>query len=131
VTTQDAIGLDNGTVVLTGRALVEASRMISWAVKEMRRRDGVQAPRLIRLDALLRAEALASMSADGPAVRPAAGTAAAFPADVMTTEEVAAAIRISPRHVTRRAHELGGRKVGRHWAFDPVIIAAAAKKGPA
>jgi hypothetical protein len=126
MTAPDVIGLGRGVVLLHGQALVETSRLISWAVKELNRRDGVHAPRLDRLDAILRAEA----AANGHAIGHTEPTPAAFTQDVMSTEEVAEVMQLSPRHVRRKAHELGGRKIGHDWMFDPVIIAAAAAEDP-
>jgi hypothetical protein len=125
MTAPDVVGVSHG-VLLQGQALIEASRLISWAVKELRRRDGIHAPRLDRLEAVLRAEATASTAAGGHAIGPADGTAAAFTQDLMSTEEVAEAMGISTRHVTRQAAQLGGRKIAGVWAFDPVIVHAAA-----
>jgi hypothetical protein len=130
MTTPDVIGLGNGTAVLHGQALAETSRLISWAVKELRRRDGIHAPRLTRLEAVLRTEAAASLTVNGHAVGPTDGAVVAFRTDLITTEEVAPIMRLSERQIRRRAVELGGRQVAGRWLFDPVIVAAAAAQNP-
>jgi hypothetical protein len=125
----DLVNVGGGWVLLSGLALADVSRAVTWTLKQARR-DGVRAPRLTRLDAILRAEAAASISATGYAKAPTDAAVVPFPQDVMSTDEVAAAIGIGPRHVRRRAHELGGRKIGGRWCYDPVIVAAAAEEGP-
>jgi hypothetical protein len=96
-------------------------------VKELNHRDGIHPPRLVQLEAVLRAEA---MTANGRGFRDHRETGGAFPADMITTEQAAAALGISPRHLRRRADELGGRKVGTAWMFDSLIISAAAAEQP-
>jgi hypothetical protein len=116
----DLISVGGGWVLLSGPALADVSRAVTWTLQQARR-DGIRSPRLTRLDAALRTETAA---ANGHTDAPAGGSVLPFPQDVMSTEEVAAAMRMSPRHVRRRAHELGGRKIAGSWCFDPVIIAA-------
>jgi hypothetical protein len=122
VTGPEVIAAGGGWVMLRGLALADTSRAVSYVVKQGRR-DGVRAPRLTRLEATLRAETAA---ANGHADAPGADVVVPFVEDVMSTEEVAAATGISPRHIRRRAAELGGRRIAGRWCFDPVIIAAAA-----
>lgn len=42
--------------------------------------------------------------------------------DSYTTTEAAAALGVSDRTIRRRAVELGGRKIGHAWVFDPTIV---------
>jgi hypothetical protein len=130
MTSPDVLGLGNGTAILTGKGLVEASRLIGWAIRELSRRDAIQAPRLARLDTVLRSEAAASMAANGHPDRHTEDAMVGYPQDLLTTDEVAALMQISPRHVRRKALELCGRKRGHDWLFDPVIVAAAAAQKP-
>jgi hypothetical protein len=130
VTTPDVLGLGNGTAILTGQGLAEASRLISWAVKELRRRDAIHAPRLDRLDAILQAEATAATAVVGHPVGIADPTMVGYPQDLLTSKEVADIMQLSERHVRRTAAQLGGRKRGHDWLFDPAIVHAAAAQRP-
>jgi hypothetical protein len=118
----EVIAAGGGWVMLRGLALADTSRAVSYVVKQGRR-DGVRAPRLTGLEATLRTEVAAANghanASDGDIVVP-------FVADMLSTEEAAAVMKISPRHVRRRAEELGGRRIGCRWVFDPVIVHAAA-----
>jgi hypothetical protein len=125
MTGPELVALGGGWALLRGLALADASRAVSYVVKQGRR-DGVRAPRLTRLEAALRGEVAAAMAANGHTNATDTAVVVPFPQDVMSTEEVAAATGISPRHVRRQADELGGRKIAGRWCFDPVIVHAAA-----
>jgi hypothetical protein len=118
----EVITAGGGWVMLRGLALADTSRAVSYVVKQGRR-DGVRAPRLARLEAALRTEVAAS---NGHADASGDKIVIPFVADMLSTEEVAAQMHISPRHARRQADELGGRKIGHSWVFDAVLVHAAA-----
>jgi hypothetical protein len=122
MTAPDLISLGGGWVLVRGLALADASRAVSYVVKQGRR-DGVRAPRLTRLEVALRTETAA---ANGHANAPTDAAVLPFVQDLMTSKEVAHIMQLSERQIRRKAAELGGRKRGHDWLFDPVIVHTAA-----
>ncbi len=99
-------------VLLTGNAL-DAARYAVHIAQDHRRRNGL--PPLAALAALA-----AAMSPGGHADTPAPLVGEA---DYMTTDEAAALLGCSERHVRRMAPALGGRLVGGRWLVDRQAVA--------
>ena len=121
------VALGGGWVLLRGAALADVARALAVAIEVARRRDGLEAPpRVLQLAELLRREARV-MAAPGHAATPTVPDPAECPTE-LDTAAAAVALGCSERTVRRRAAELGGRRVGRAWLYEPAAVAAAARE---
>jgi hypothetical protein len=129
VTVPDSIGLGNGTVILTGAAIIHTWKALAWVIRQARSDDNIVASRVLALERVLAAEA-ACVAARGQQDAPEPQALQAVPDDVIDTNQAAALLGVSVRTVRRRTDELGGRQVAGRWMFDRLLVTAAAQKGP-
>jgi hypothetical protein len=114
--------------LLRGAVIIDSWRVVSSAIRNAKRRDGLNPPaRLITLERLLAREAQLA-TAFGRLDVPGSTSLPPFPQDVEVIDatEAGRLLGLSGRQVRQLARELGGRKVAGRWAFDSMIVAAIA-----
>jgi hypothetical protein len=127
MSTPTSIGLGNGTVILTGTAIIDTWRAVAWVINKARRDDQIVSNRVRHLERVLAAEAAAVVAARGQPDASGPADLQASP-DVIDTQETAAMLHVSPRTVRRQAADLGGRQVAGRWTFDRLLVSAAAQE---
>jgi hypothetical protein len=125
MTTPTTLGLGNGTVVLSGPAVIDTWRAVAWVIKKARSDDKIISSRVLHLERVLAAEA-AAVAARGQQHAPDPAGVQAVTEDIIDTQEAARMLQLSVRTVRRHAPDLGGRQVARRWTFDRLVVSAMA-----